>query len=193
MGVFRKEAVIRLAELEAQLVFESIFGDHYEAVLAYAIRRTPQRVDAQEAVAETMTIAWQRRELLCAHDNPRIWLYATTKRVLANHRRGASRRTALSNKLVEHQCTDGPIPDTIIDLDNDEAIISQALEMLSDRDQELIRLDVFEGLSHAEIAEVLDCREAQVRSRLYRARACLRQAYEDQGGDHSRTSDGKRS
>ncbi|MGK2959559.1 MAG: RNA polymerase sigma factor [Acidimicrobiales bacterium] len=193
--VFRKEAVIRLAELEAQIALERIFADHYEAVFAYAVRRTSQRVEAEEVVSETMVIAWQRLEVLRTHDNPRMWLYATARGVLAHHRRAASRRTALSDKLVEHQCESGDIAEMIIDLDDDEALapILQAFEMLRESDKELIRLVVFEHLSHAEIAEVLDCGEAQVRSRLYRARIRVRRVYEDHCDDLSEKSDGTRS
>jgi len=190
---FHKEAVVHLAELEAQLVLERVFVDHYQAVLTYAARRTSHRVDAEEVAAETMAIAWQRLEVLCAVDSPRIWLYATARRVLANQRRAASRRAALADKLVEDGCLGGHVADATVDLDNDEdlAPVLQALEVLRDRDQELIRLAVLEDLTHAEIAEVLDCREIQVRSRLYRARAHFRRAYEELVADPSGASDGK--
>ena len=44
--------------------FETCFRDHYPAVLAFAIRRLPDRAAAEDAASETFAVAWRRRDLI---------------------------------------------------------------------------------------------------------------------------------
>jgi RNA polymerase sigma-70 factor, ECF subfamily len=121
--------------------FEALFADHQRHVVAYAMRRTRVPVDAEDVAAETFVIAWRKLDAVPADALP--WLYAVARRVLANHRRGLSRRDRLTSLLrVEDVATpvragedlDGPAFD--------------ALASLSPADQELLRL-VWRGRSLA--------------------------------------------
>jgi DNA-directed RNA polymerase specialized sigma24 family protein len=40
--------------------FDAMFAEHQRAVLAYAMRRAPSLADAEDAAAETFTIAWRK-------------------------------------------------------------------------------------------------------------------------------------
>jgi len=77
--------------------FEHTFREHHDAVLAYALRRTGDD-DARDAVAETFLVAW-RRFGEAPGDGQLAWLYGVARRVLANQRRAAGRRTALVDRL----------------------------------------------------------------------------------------------
>ena len=46
--------------------FRRLFHDAYRPMLAYALRRTENRADAEEVVAETLLVAWRRRRELPA-------------------------------------------------------------------------------------------------------------------------------
>jgi hypothetical protein len=54
-------------------------------VLAFSIRRLPDRSTAEDAAAETFAVAWRRRELI--PEEPLPWLYGIALRVAANQRR----------------------------------------------------------------------------------------------------------
>jgi RNA polymerase sigma-70 factor (ECF subfamily) len=47
-----------------RLRFERCFRQHYAAVLAFALRRTPAREAAEDAAAETFAVVWRRRDLI---------------------------------------------------------------------------------------------------------------------------------
>ena len=141
--------------------FDDLFDAHAAVVLAYAVRRTANVADAEDVVAETFVTAWRR--FTDAPVEPRAWLYGIARRVLANHRRGADRRTSLLRRLTSlasrpHSpaSSEGPALD--------------ALAKLSATDQELLRLVAWEELTHSEIAVVLGVSVNAVAIRLHRAR-----------------------
>src|SRR5215213_9632067 len=85
--------------LDAERRFESCFRDNYAAVLAFAIRRLPDRAAAEDAAAETFAVAWRRRGLI--PDEPLPWLYGIALRVAANQRRSSERRRRLDERLEQ--------------------------------------------------------------------------------------------
>jgi RNA polymerase sigma factor (sigma-70 family) len=161
--------------------FEAMYLAHYPAVLSYVRRRTSSPDDVADAIAETFTTAWRRVDEIPAGDAARLWLYGVARRVLANHRRGERRRTALAERLrAELVAWAEPA------VDRGHGEVRAAFQRLSDADRELLSLVGWEGLSTAEIATVLGCSRGTVRLRLHRARKRLAKELEAAGLDLGR-------
>lgn len=144
--------------------FNTMFASHQRQVLAYAMRRSANHVDAEDVVAETFIIAWRKIESVPAEPLP--WLYAVARRVLSNQRRGNGRREKLASLLR--------VPDVGTPLragDEKDGPVFDALSSLSPADQELLRLVAWEDLPNRQIAEVLGITANAVAIRLHRARA----------------------
>jgi RNA polymerase sigma factor (sigma-70 family) len=152
--------------------FEALFAAYSSDVVAYCGWRAGSASDAQDAVAEVFLTAWRRLDDLPEGEAARIWLYATARRVLANQRRSVRRRLALQERLVG--AVDAP---TQAREPRDE-LVHEALRRLGARDREVLLLAEWEGLSPAQIAEVVGCRPVTARGRLHRARRRFRNAYE---------------
>ncbi|WP_346433485.1 RNA polymerase sigma factor [Nonomuraea composti] len=90
--------------------FEELYTEHYGAVSAYVHRRTDHPDDTADLLAETFTTVWRRLGDLPPGDQARLWLYGVARRVLANHRRGQSRRTALAQRLRDELAAWRPPP-----------------------------------------------------------------------------------
>lgn len=167
-------------EANRELRFATLFEAHFDALLAYARRRTEQLSDAEDVVAETFTIAWRRLgDLPDRADGERPWLYGVARRVLANQRRSASRRAQLVERLRSAVMPTRPtVPSDAI----------TALSMLPAADQELLRLAAWEELSHREIAIVLGISPNAAGIRLHRARGRLKNLMK--GSGPGRTSPG---
>ncbi|GAA1603764.1 RNA polymerase sigma factor [Kribbella hippodromi] len=147
--------------------FEEVFGTHREAVLGYLLRRTGSSHDAADLLSDTFVIAWRRLEEVPAGDQTRPWLFGVARRVLANHRRGEVRRTALTDKLRDELTeTSTPGPE-LVDADS---TMARAFRALPEPDRELLTLIAWEDLGTAQIATVLGCSRNAVRIRLFRAR-----------------------
>jgi RNA polymerase sigma-70 factor (ECF subfamily) len=67
---------------------------------------------------------------------------------------------------------------TITASDTQEGIVLEALEQLSGRDRELLRLSAWDGLSRGEIAQLIGIKENAVDQRLHRARSRLRSSFD---------------
>jgi RNA polymerase sigma-70 factor, ECF subfamily len=146
--------------------FDELYRAHAPAVLAYCLRRA-SRETAEEAVAETFTVAWRRLEDAPAPSLP--WLLAIARRVLANQRRSARRQWALAERLAAE-------PAGQAHPDADATPVLEALSRLQAVDREVLMLVAWDGLRSAEAARVLGCSPVAARIRLHRARRRLAQA-----------------
>lgn len=152
--------------------FEEIFDATYSRVLAYALRRAEDPGSAEEAVSETFTIAWRRLDVVPA-EQPLPWLLGTARKVLANQRRSARRRSPngphLDLDLAELR---DPAPSISEALAEREAFAA-AFAALGERDREALSLIAWDGLRVAEAAKVVGCTAAAFSIRLHRARRRL--------------------
>jgi RNA polymerase sigma-70 factor, ECF subfamily len=152
--------------------FRRVYGDHFDAVLGFALRRADRPEDAADVTAETFLVAWRRLAHLPVEPETRLWLYGVARRVLANHRRGDGRRTALGDRLRRELATVVPDASDAVVV---RADVAEAMRRLSVRDQEVLELHLWEGLEPRDIAEVLGLTASVVRPRLSRARSRLRE------------------
>ena len=160
--------------------FQAVYDAHYGAVTAYVRRRTTDHLDAQDAVADTFTIAWRRLDEVPDVEAARPWLYGVARRVLANQRRGNQRRADLSDRVRSHRPASTDVEGDVVAAD-ERRIVLAALSRLRPVDQEILRLAAWEELAHRQIAGVVGCSEASVAVRLHRARLRLAQEIGKEG------------
>jgi RNA polymerase sigma-70 factor (ECF subfamily) len=158
---------------EQQRRFEETFQSNFDALLAYAVARVDLE-SAKDAVASAFLVAWRRRAEIPDPGLP--WLIGVVRRTLADQRRSFERSNSLAKKLAaqpearvgDEDPTDPPTAD--------EVLVVAALRELSERDQELLRLVAWDGLTNAEIAEALRAPRRVVALRLHRARRRFQEA-----------------
>lgn len=146
----------------------ALFDTHYEAMLAYARRRTGELADAEEVVADTFVVAWRRLgDLPAAPTQQRPWLYGIARRVILNQRRSLGRRARLQERVRDAAARGEPTASQL-------SPVMEAMSRLKEADQEILRLVAWEGLSHAEVATAIGVSTNALAIRLYRARRRLR-------------------
>lgn len=148
--------------------FRALFDSTFPQVVAYARRRTVNRSDADDVVAEIYATAWRRLDKLDDVTTPLAWLYGIGLNVIRNRRRSAERHLRLVGKAEGAAASAITAPDPA-----ESILVRQALSTLPDDDAELLRLVAWEGLSHAEAGLVLGCTANAVGIRLHRARRRL--------------------
>jgi RNA polymerase sigma factor (sigma-70 family) len=149
--------------VDREAEFRRLFAEHHRHVLAYALRRTEQRADADDVLAGTFAVAWRRFADAPAEELRLAWLYAIAARVLANQRRSIRRLSALRSRLRAQPPADAP---ERVELSE----VLAALRELRPEEQETLRLVAWEGLTNAELAVALGCSENAAAIRLHRAR-----------------------
>ncbi len=155
--------------------FGRVFDRNYRALLAYALRRTPDRSDAEDAVSETFTVVWRRLSKLPGDEREqRLWLFGIARKVLSNQHRSTTRASQLNRRIQTPDQAESPAADASIEDAVDIAEALDALDALSERDRELVTLALWEELSNAEIATATGTSVANVSVRLHRAKKRLR-------------------
>jgi len=153
----------------AEARFSRLYREHEREILRYALRRSGEPEDAADVVAETFLVAWRRLGEVPLGGEARLWLYATARRVLANHRRGMKRRTRLAERLREELRRQLPAQPAA-----EPSAVLEALADMREGDRELLMLIGMEELTPGEAARVLGIATVTARTRLHRARRRLR-------------------
>lgn len=161
----------------AEVRFSQLYRDHEREILRYALRRSADPEDAADVVAETFLVAWRRLGDVPLGDEARLWLYATARRVLANHKRGVGRRTRLAERLREELRRQLPVQPNA-----EPRGVLAALAGMKDADRELLMLVGWEGLTPSQAGRVLGISAMSARTRLHRARRRLRARLSDEAG-----------
>jgi len=156
--------------------FRRLFQAEYPHVLAYALRRTGDLAEAQDAIAEVFTVAWRRIADAPTDEAARPWLFAIARRTIANQRRSQRRRIALRERLRLQPSTTQRTEDLLEEREQLHAVLA-ALARLSPDDQEVLRLAIWEDLSRREIGIVLGCSANAAAIRLHRARRRLSEEF----------------
>jgi RNA polymerase sigma factor (sigma-70 family) len=150
-----------------EAAFEALYRAQYDDVLRFVSRRAhPSHVD--DIVAETFLTAWRRRDEDLRE--PRPWLFRTARNIMLNAHRGDRRQRAVAVRIASHPAEVGPdhagSVETLVD-------VAGAWHELSPKEQEVLALHIWDGLSDKEAATVAGCHRAAYAMRLTRAKRHL--------------------
>lgn len=157
--------------------FADIYRRYGNLLYAYCTRRTDGSQVA-DAVAETFLVAWRRIDNIPNGDEALPWLYGVAYRVLSHQWRHKTRSRRLVEKLRGLADVETPPPDVLLVRSEEYRLVIKASSRLRPIDQEILRLTLWEELSHADVAAVLGIEAAAVKQRAYRARRNLATEYQ---------------
>jgi RNA polymerase sigma factor (sigma-70 family) len=152
--------------------FEALYRSSYKAIFGYVLRRSDGDLDVVgDLVAEVFVVALRRQDAIPLPPQDRPWLYGVARRVLLDHQRRRSRRIRLESRLR----TQAALSETRSGDDEPSLLrVRAAMEQLRPADREALQLVAWDGLSHAEAAQVLGCTPNAVALRVHKAKARLR-------------------
>lgn len=173
------EVGIRKSRLRSdeEVRFAEVYGLYGKHIRAYCTRRTDHS-DVADAVAETFLVAWRRIDQLPEGDATLPWLYGVAYRVLSHQFRHKARSLRLGERLRGLADLATPDPDLLLIRGETYRLVIEASSRLRPIDQEVLRLTLWEELSHADVAVVLGIGAAAVKQRAYRARHNLVTEYQ---------------
>ena len=162
------EAALVRRAAQSPDAFARLYQFHHHAIYTYLCRRTGNPHAAEDLAAETFLTAMRKIGAYRPTGAPfRVWLYriATNK---ANHWARSRRREPARATLDTH--TAPPAVDS-----NQPDDTHAALLALPVKHQTVLTLHHIEGLSVEEVAATIGRSQGAVKSRLFRARAALRE------------------
>ncbi|HEX3900390.1 MAG TPA: sigma-70 family RNA polymerase sigma factor [Mycobacteriales bacterium] len=160
-------------------------------VLGYLARRAEPPADAADIYQEVLIVVWRRLRSVPEDDGEALgWMIGVARRSLANHRRGAVRHLAATERLWSTLPGAVEVPESDLD-------VIDALEALDTKDRELITLVYWDGLSCEQAATAIGISAVTARKRLQRTRDRLRDQLDQATGSepvapalHSRCATG---
>src|SRR5262245_37672066 len=174
-----------LSEPEA---FGLIYDRHAATLLRFLGRRAGSKV-AEGLVGELFRVAFERRKAFDASRSSALpWLYGIGSKLLLKHRRGDARRPRASARMAaDPKAADRRAGAAAIEARVLLPRVANAIETLPDDERETLLLFAWEELSYDSVAEALELPIGTVRSRLNRARRCLRELLEPRGKNRMRS------
>ena len=147
-----------MLEADAQESMEALYRDQFRPLVRVAFLLTGSRAAAEDAVHEAFVKCAARIPNL---DHPASYLRAA----VVNECRGEHRRASRFSDAADPRHEDLP---------HEAGQTREALATLSERRRTAVVLRYFLDLDDGEIAEILDCRQATVRSLVHRGLTQLR-------------------
>lgn len=153
---------------EVDTRLEAMYRAHAREVHAYCLRRT-SREEAKDATSDVFLVAWRRIDDIPAGDEALPWLLGVARNVLANRSRSVRRRGRLFAKASQFYEDEAPGPEPQLVRREEHRQLMSALAALPEKDQEILRLVEWEGLSRQQVAEMLFVSKAAIDKRMARA------------------------
>jgi RNA polymerase sigma-70 factor (ECF subfamily) len=168
------------ANSEAGLAWREWVGENIGRFLLYARQQIHHSLDAEDIVQEALSELW-RRNPGCIPELPHVYTTIRTRSIdLIRSRRRRMQREEFGEGIHGGEESEG-----VFDGAQGGMILSErhkeleaALKTLSDKESEVVVLNVWSGMSFAEIAEVTECSKSTVASRYRYALEKLRKLME---------------
>lgn len=157
--------------------FGELFERHSQAIYLFNFRRTADWSLAEDLTSVVFLEAWRRRsDVQLVHESALPWLFGIATNVLRNARRSLRRhRGALGRIPLEREPDFADETSERLDDQRRMREILAAFATLPKREQEVVALCRWSGLSYEEAAVALEIPVGTVRSRLARARRRLQE------------------
>ncbi|MEJ7798687.1 MAG: sigma-70 family RNA polymerase sigma factor [Solirubrobacteraceae bacterium] len=164
------DAVLVAAARHGDLVaFESLVRRHQLAVYRVALRLLGSEADAEDVAQESFVQAWRSLARFRGHSAFATWLYRIVTNRALNTLAARRETVSLDVDVI------GALDDPSETLERRERLraVTDGLLMLDPEERALLVLRELEGLTYAQIAEVLAIAPSTVKGRMHRARVAL--------------------
>ena len=156
--------------------FDAVVREHFDAMHAFAWRIAGNRHDAEDIAQQTFFQAFRAWKKFEGRAQVRTWLFRIAIRVAGRVLAERERRPSSLEEHTGKECD----PLDVLQRDEEAFSLQRALADLAPIHRLVLTLFTLDGLSHREIAEILECPEGTVWSRLHHAKAALQRRWNAQ-------------
>ncbi|PEN10953.1 RNA polymerase subunit sigma-70 [Longibacter salinarum] len=158
--------------------YEQVFREMYEPLVRYTCSITKSRASASDIVQDVFVRLWETRSSLDPSQSLEAYLYRSVRNraynLHRNRRTRSDKEDDVQSEPVGH-LSKPPAPDDAVDARNLESHLETWISELPDRQREALELSRFQGLSHEDVAEVMEISPRTVNNHIVRALRSLRE------------------
>ena len=158
--------------------FSRIMQEYQQPLYYYIYKMVGNGEDARDILQETFVKAYTKRESFRGDSQVNTWLYSIAGNLAKNHLRWRSIRRFVTLGPDEYELPAEELsPDEI---DAMKAELLRYLDHLPRRQRSVFLLKYYHGLSHREVAAILDISEASSKTNFHYATKTLREVVKEE-------------
>lgn len=170
--------LVHAAKVGDSQAFAQLYDTYIERVYRYIYFRVTDEMTAEDITSQVFLKAWENLDRYQIGKSPFVaWLYTIARNQVIDHYRTSKETVNLDTVL--HLADEGKLPDEEVQTNLDVEVIREALDQLTEDQQQVIILKFVSGLSTEEIAVQLDKREGAVRALQMRGLQTLAKCLEE--------------
>ena len=183
-----KELVLKAAKGD-RAAFEELYQGTYRSVYFTCLNILKDEQEAQDITQDVYLTAFEKLDTLEDADKFKPWLYRIAANKSIKHLKKKKPSLPGDEQLqdMETEENENFLPEEyVLNVGKRELVLDIARKVCTDAQYQSILLFYFNELSVAEIAEIMECQESNVKKRLSIARAKIREGvlqYEKKSGD----------
>jgi RNA polymerase sigma-70 factor (ECF subfamily) len=161
-----------------------LYGRYHGPLLRFAQRLTGDVETAQEVVNDVMLVVWQSASAFAGRSKVSTWIMGIA------YRKSMKLRTRLQRWTVRFKAADwATVVERTAGMEGhtqglvERDLMYRAIQLLPPKQRAVVELTYYFGYSYDEIAEIVDCPTNTVKTRMFHARARLRQLLPQLGHD----------
>ena len=175
-------AVVQRVQAGDVAAFDQLMLKYRERVFGVVYNLTANREDTADLTQDAFIKAFQAINRFNGQSSFFTWLYKIAVYTTLTHLRRNRLRSFFSLEKLQEEDVGSKILDQVADkntADRDTYLhelqekLNEAMQKLSIKHRTVISLFEIDGLSHTEIAQIMECSEGTVRSRLHYAKQFL--------------------
>ncbi len=162
---------------DERAVLAEVHDELSPMLLRYLQRVVGERADAEDLLQETLIRVARGAAGFDGRSSVKTWAFAIATRVAADHLRRPDRRARIVeiDEAETEEAAADPVEERLISGEMN-ACIREVIDSLPGDFRSALVLHEFEGMTAAQVAEVLGCSVATAKIRIHRGRERLREA-----------------
>lgn len=169
-----RELLRRLAEGD-ELVFRELFDQYRDMVYAKALHFMKTPVLAEDILQDVFLQIWRYRDRMAGIQNFKAYLNTVSRNLIYSHFRKMANNSLLLEKIEEQQESEtGPDVFSKVEAKELQEALNTALGLLTNQQRKVFELSRIQGLSHPEIAEMLNMQRETVKKHISDALRTIR-------------------
>ena len=165
-----------------QSALGELLATHGERIYRYALRLTQDNGIAEETANDVALEVWRSARRFRGEARVSTWLLGITRYKAFNAMRGSQRLSYAADVDQEAaaEAAETFVLDSATERARLKAVLRQTLRRLSAEHRDVLELTFFHERTYAEIAAIVGCPAATVRTRMHYAKRALRRALQEQ-------------
>jgi RNA polymerase sigma-70 factor (ECF subfamily) len=174
-----RELLLRIQDSD-EIALDELVRRKMQPLVQVAYRILGDREEARDVVQIAFVRVWEHRRRYRPRYSANTWIYRIATNLAIDHLRSRRCRERAAEPLRLHleRRLHASSPRPLAELGEREvaAIFDQLAAGLTERQRAIFVMRELEGMSSAEVAEIVGCRDSTVRNHLFNARRVLREA-----------------